>query len=508
MRFDCHITLTASDTVVVGVRKSGTGGWKYSAPRTGSTVDLVLYNFDPSYTYEYRVVTTDDSTTATALTGGPSLPTLVGDIKWQITRSLDSKAKYVLLDAVDCQHTMGQYYLLVLNTITGRVVWYQDINAATGGTTTSLRGWSYTPDGTILAATSAGEIYEWGWDGAAVAGPVDLGAGECQGAASDNGPCAHHDVARGPDGSTYAIMGSMDFTYDPSTNANFSGCHSGSDYVDSYINDGFREYDSSWATTVDVTLIGDLGYDPDADPGPSPSCNTMYWLGYFDTNHLVEDWTHVNAISAFGTLSGDRVALSSRVWSDVILVDPASPSTPLWRLSGTWDADSRGDFTMANAGGVSGPTDFGGQHNVEAHLGQVQMFDNRWETWDADTNARGICIDVDPMSGVATITRNWTMRRWDSVHSAYAGLDCHEGQGSAQIVPGSDGDNMLLDCGPQNIIQEIAEYDGGLTTAPLLDVSIDSDSTGGFDECQTQTDPTSASPAWYRAWPLGQLGEF
>lgn len=178
--------------------------------------------------------------------------------------------------------------------------------------------------------------------------------------------------------------------------------------MDSSLNHGVREDDSSRATTAGVTWIRELGHDPDAEPDPSPMCTTIDWLRYFATNHLVEDWTYVNALLAFGTLSGDRVALPSGVWGEVILV-------------------------------------------VEAPRGQVQMFDNRRETSDADIHARGIWI---------------------------------------------------------HIIQEIAEYDGGLTTAPLLDVSIDSDSTGGFDECKTQADPTSASPAWYRAWPLGQLGEF
>lgn len=71
---------------------------------------------------------------------------------------------------------------------------------------------------------------------------------------------------------------------------------------------------------------------------------------------------------------------------------------------------------------------------------------------------------------------------------------------------------MLLDCGPQAVIEELDEADGLVSRNPLLYLALDH--SGGRDYCAgplTDLGYLTDSPRdlkVYRAWPLLKLGDY
>lgn len=78
--------------------------------------------------------------------------------------------------------------------------------------------------------------------------------------------------------------------------------------------------------------------------------------------------------------------------------------------------------------------------------------------------------------------------------------------GSAVVVPGSMGANVLANCGPETVIEELDEGDGNATRDPLLYVALDH--SGVKDYCSDATELDASDINWYRAWPLLKLGDF
>ena len=513
MRFDCFVELDGEDTARIGFRPTGSAQWNWSDWAVGTIIEFVLYNFTPGTTYEYKIVVAGGSpqTTATTLTGGPSLPTLLDDLNLQVTNSAGAHSTYVMFDTYDCEGvvaTTPMQYLVVVEADSGEIVWYQDVDAVTDGAT--ITGWSYTSDDTILAIVDRAYVYEWALDGSDVITAEDFsddclmdGTGD-----PDEGPCPHHDAFRCADnGKTYVVTGTFDSTILPTDTTDFGGSSTCNSW-DGFVDDGARIYNSTFSSYADHTLMADMDFDPSVDGGPLPDDCTgpYYWgaLGFHSGINAV-DWTHVNSVSAVKPGTTDRLNLSLRQWSEVLRYNPTTTSVD-WALNGL--APGTYGFTLQLGPGISGGTaDFGGQHHFTEDDGLFLMFDNG-NMGGSTHDARALQIDIDtsPDPDEATILRSWEMREYGT---PWNGLTC-SGLGNAVMLPGTQGKNVLATCGPETTIQEIDEYDGQQTTDPVLEVSLDNDGTGGWDHCSTGTDPTgSGNPnRFYRAWPLLELGEF
>jgi len=284
--------------------------------------------------------------------------------------------------------------------------------------------------------------------------------------------------------------------------------------------------DSTYTTSSDYTLKNDMGFDPYADGGPrAPYSDTVplpsgysafselagYWGNAFDPSYHPVDWTHVNSVSAFDLSGNERITLSSREWSEIIRFDPNADSV-LWTLNGN-DPSGYGGFTILNDTGITGPLNFYGQHDVTTHQGDLLLFDNRMNGTTSSAGARAIRVSVDTTSMQATIEKNWTMRKPTS-HDL---MTCDR-FGSATIVPTTEGNNVLVDCGPKTTIEELGvapldlidQSNGSVTEDPFLYIHLDDDATDGWDFCTTAADPTGMFPPqfWYRAWPMLGFGEF
>jgi hypothetical protein len=498
MRFDCTINLSNSDTVRVGRRPQTGGPWKWSLWRTGDPVTIVLYNFDPDVDYEYKwEISSGGGTGAINLTGGPDLPTDLDDLDLDVTRNTGALTNYVMFDTMDCTGTLE--YLVAVDTTGGHVAWYQDIEAAASLADARITGWSWTADNTLLTIVNRSYLYEWALDGSETATPIDLSP-TCSKGAGDQGECPHHDAFRSDDnGKTYVATGTMDLSLLPSDTTDFDyyPCNT----LDGFVDDGVRVYASGFGSSADHSLMVDMGFAPDVDGGPNPVCpaDSTYWEEFgFDASYDVIDWTHVNSTTAIDIGGNERVRLSLREWDQIVNYDPDTRTVD-WVLNGTDPA--RSDFALAMDAGVSGHPDFGGQHHVTHVPGGLLMFDNR-EHADAGTTARAIQIDLDLMGWDATIVKSWALRETGSQDP----IDCTF-LGSAVLVPGSGGEHVLANCGPETLIQELGESDGELTVDPLLEISLDRSSAGGWDYCDGGGGPATRGH-FYRAWPLAQLGEF
>lgn len=93
-----------------------------------------------------------------------------------------------------------------------------------------------------------------------------------------------------------------------STYAGYSG-------LDSFVEEGFRAYSSTWLSWGDFGTIADMEKDPTVFGGPHPECGggygSSYWLNVLDGSYSPCDWMHVNAITAMQVGSTERVARST-----------------------------------------------------------------------------------------------------------------------------------------------------------------------------------------------------
>jgi hypothetical protein len=395
-----------------------------------------------------------------------------------LTVSGSQKTNYVMFETPGTGSS--RRYIAIVNVSGGFICWYQDVQDAVSSS--RITGWSYTDDNTVLAVLNQGYLYEWDLDGS-VLHSENLSA-DCQGGTGDEGPCPHHDAYRNPDnGRTYLTMGSI---YDVVTPPVANPTYTGETGLDSFVEDGYRGFSSDWSSHSDYGTIADMSQDPNTYGGPRPECLTTYWTGTLDASYSPCDWTHANGISAMQVGSTVRVYLSLRNWDRIVAWDPVS-ETVKWELSG-YDNSNVGDLALSLDSGVTGDANFYGQHHVTYHNGDLLMFDNRRnpET-GASSDARAIQVEIDASEGVktATIVKSWVMRTY-TTHNAIT--TCGNGQGSAVVVPGSSGNNALVDCGIQALVQELDEPDGSTDYDPLF--------------------PMSPGGTIYRAYPLITVGEF
>jgi len=216
MRFNCgvDVVLDADDSVQVGFRPVGAGAWKWSDPRPVHTpsdhVDIMLYNFTPgiSYQYKVRLVDADISTSAAGL-GTPQLPARLADLKLTTSHTSACKTNYVLFDMVDfCNGSPNLKYLIAVRVNDGAIVWYQDIYAATGSYG-QINGWSINDDDPmfpiLLVIVDQTYLYQMALDGTTTL--VEDFSADCSAASTDAGPCPHHDVFYCADnGKTYLLL--------------------------------------------------------------------------------------------------------------------------------------------------------------------------------------------------------------------------------------------------------------------------------------------------------------
>lgn len=454
---------------------------------------MALYNFEPDQAYIFRCQDSSGNTVNGSLSPDPTLPALLADLNLTVDREYDTHSNYVLVDTPDCQR--DQHYLAsIRNSAFGwHINWYQHIEGETEGT--RVTGWSWTDDGTILANVDQRYIYEWDLAGTLLH-TVDF-SDSCSGASGDVGPCPHHGSYRVPGSDNYYVLtGKADITtYNPASDAAlYAACTA----QDGFVDDGFQVYSSSFVLDDEYYYMDTMGADPALDAGPNGAvCASGYWGGPFADD--VIDWTHFNSVFATEIGGVTRVTLSSRLW-DMILRYLPGTNTVDWILGGQGAPYT--DFTLVNGAGVTGREDFGGQHNVsEVAGGDLLFFDNR--THIESGPVRAVQIDLDTTTSTATILRNWVMRRSGTSHTTFEFSDCN-GLGSANLVPGTSGEHVLVNCGPARVIQELDEYNGSTTLDPILHIELPSG-----DYCATSAETSPGEQFyWYRAWPLVEFGEF
>jgi hypothetical protein len=505
MRFDCNVELSESATVRIGFKPTSGALWNWSNWAIGDDVDFVLYNFVPDTTYEYKVEVDGGPTSrARTLTGGPTLPEYLDELYLQyfIRTGATPASNYVMFDTPDCQ--LDKNYLVIVDVSEQAIVWYQDVEEVSAGS--EITGWSYTTDKTILVSVDKAYVYEWNLDGSVERTISDFES-SCLTASGDEGPCPHHDVFRSADnGKTYVMTGSFDDSIAPADTDDYDA-PSACDSYDGFVDDGFREYNTTFTAYADHSLMADMGYDPSVDGGPNPQgcLGDGYWSEQgFDSSLDVVDWTHSNSVSVVQPGSHPYANISLRQWSQILRYDIDDESVE-WKIYGPNPANATySDFTLAAASGISATANFGGQHHLTEDDGLFLMFDNRDGIIGGDPT-RAIQFSLDHSSNVATIVRNWRMR----TPTYHTGLNCSR-LGSAVLVPGTSDQHVLANCGPSMTIQEIDEYDGGNTTDPVLQISLDNTTP---DLCEDpvideNTNPSADPARIYRAWPLLMLGEF
>ncbi len=151
---------------------------------------------------------------------------------------------------------------------------------------------------------------------------------------------------------------------------------------------------------------------------------------------------------------------------------------------------------------VAGPATFGWQHDVHMIDDTTMMlFDNQGNPGsELDTYASRV-LQIGLSFGrarSATIEKSWALVSNDET---LVPLSCPT-RGSAQLVPGGDGNGVLALCYASRAIEELDDPSGALT-APSLYVGL---SSPPEDACSTTTG--FAVDGWYRAYPLERLGDF
>jgi hypothetical protein len=377
------------------------------------------------------------------------------------------------------RHHLVVYRIYAPESPNGYVAWYHDIAAETGGVEVS--GFSLTEEGTILASVDKQHLYEWSFEGEALE-HEDFSAA-CSGAAGDVGPCPHHDAKRSELGTVWGIGAKLSAT--AATTWDSLPCTS------RFINDGvlgaFPYGSSRW-------LMDDLGYDPSVDPGPRAGdvmCETEYWTGRFESDADL-DWTHMNALET-ETVGGayDVLLLSLREWDQILRYRPGT-NTVQYRLS---PHAGRSDLALTIAAGLSGITDFHGQHDLTSKNGTLLFLDNRV----TGGNQRAVRVVPTPNPGagpaIATIDREWVL-----TNDVGVPLAACTNSGGVQMVPGTAGSTVLATCKQLNRIMELAHGDASELPPEMVLELVDG------DECATAG--ATAVQGWYRGYPLVDVGTF
>ena len=474
----------------VGFARRGTdcatGSWKMGRVQrfdTDHTLTWTLYNFEPGELYDYRVQL--GSEVECGELGSPTLPPALEALDLQFTKGA-YQTKYLVFDTDDCSATKdkgGKRYLIAVDAAAESIVWYLEVAARSTIGGLDLSGWRYQSD-RFLATVDKRYLYEWGWDGSVLAA-ADVAGEDCDGTKAA-GPCIHHDAVRSG-GMTYVISSKQSRMDGDGTS--WDVCGSDSRFLD----DGFQVLDDELSTAETLFLMRDLGYDPRQDGGPNVSeqepqgeCDASLWSNYFDPYATI-DWIHLNSIAP-STADGTAVFdLSVKEWDQVLRVDDAG--TLVWRLSPHADYS---DWRLRMSSGVSGAVSFADQHDVHAIASDtLVMFDN---TGDIE-GSRALRLTL--AEDVATIDRSWVV-----VDGEGTPLTCRI-EGSAQLVPGTEGERVLAMCSDAFAIVELADGSGNPAVPPLaVSLSEQDFCTEGGPELRR------GLRGWYRAFPVDQLGEF
>jgi hypothetical protein len=478
------------------------GPYKFAQPQVFDVDDTrtwKLYNFEPDTPYFYMVqigaagsYRTYCGELSTVDAPVPTVPENLDALALEVTRAPGAivHTKYVMLDTDDCG---GRGNLVVLDTGTGRIVWYLDVDAAAADLagTARLSGWRYQPgltstSGRILAMIGKERVAELGFDGLPINYVDSLG---CDGTGS--GPCFHHDAWKSDvTGKTYVLSTTQDLDTSPAGTAwDDVGCS-----VSYFNDDGFSVLTGPKVTDVGY-LMTDFGYDPATDGGPregDSACSSSTWGTNFAYDSI--DWTHINSISAASTVGGNEVIdVSLKQWDQIVRINPIT-NRVLWRLSPHEDYS---DLDLEMAPGVAGPASFGDQHDVHSDGdGHLLMLDNT-----GDAGSRVLRLSFQGALGMAPPTTAVIDRSWVLTNADGAPLECPI-EGSAEIVPGTTGDTVLALCNAAHTIAELSDSDGLIDGVPALVVSLPM-----IDVCPTGIS-LSAVAGWYRAFPLETVGEF
>ncbi len=520
MMYDVTVKVTdtyadAAHTAVVGFtdvapRRGATcssGPYKFSEPQVFDvdTRTWTLYNFQPGTTYYYKVrIGTAGSyknycgELSTADAPVPSLPDGLADLDLSVTRAPGATVhtNYVLMDTDDCGGRRALGYLLVVDTSTGAIVWYMDVDAAASDIAGSARlsGWRYQPgttakSGRILAIIGKKRVAEFGFDG------VQLSAIDSDGCDGDSaGPCFHHDAWKSDaTGKTFVVTTVQDLSTEPTdTSWDDVDCRAAL-----FNDDGFAVLSGTGEYTLssDRYLMQDYAYDPTMDGGPHAgqvACASPTWTTNFVYDAI--DWTHVNSLSAATAFGGYEVLdLSLKEWDQIIRIN-LNTNAIAWRLSG--DADYS-DLELVTAPGVSGPADFGDQHDVHSDgAGGLLMFDNT-----GDAASRVLQLSFSGGAGATPPTTATIEKSWVMVDAAGNPLSCPI-EGSGEQIAGTGGSSVLALCNADYTIAELSDPDGDPDSVPSLVISLPESGycPGGMDR--------DSIGGWFRAFPLETVGEF
>jgi hypothetical protein len=423
--------------------------------------------------------------------GTAQLPAELAALHFDYSKG-DYATRYVLMDTDDCGDSKTvRRHLLALDPETESIVWYLDVAARSTIGGTNLNGWRFQPGATdrFMGRVDKRYLYEWAWDGSVIAAK-DLGAdGECDG--TSQGPCIHHDAYRSDFSGKTFVIASAQSSLD-GTGTAWDMCDSDSRFLD----DGFQIWDADFVSSVTKSLMVDYGYDPTQDGGPNAetdadadSCDASIWQGAFDPYATI-DWTHLNSLTASSFGGAELLDLSLKGWDQVLRVDEWGAL--LWRLSASPEYS---DWQLAIGHGIEGDATFAGQHDVHAVAqDSLMMLDNLGSD---ETSSRVLRLALDEQTGVATIDRSWAI-----ADTSGTPLLCRL-EGSAQEVPGTEGESVLSMCNDAFSVVELADSTGA-AVAPELMITLPED---GF--C-TEGGPQGrfGIHGWYRAFPVEAIGEF
>jgi hypothetical protein len=493
------VTVTASShgadaahDATVGFARRGTdcetGTWMMGPVKRFETEDAltwILYNFKPGDPYDYKVQL--GSEIQCGELGSPALPASLGALNLTFTKG-QHQSNYLLFDTDDCAADPklgGQRYLLAVDPALESIVWYLDVagRSTIGGS--DLSGWRYQSD-RFLATVDKRYFYEWAWDGSVITAK-DVAGGGCDGTDA-YGPCIHHDAYRSEaSGKTYVVASEQSALDGVGTN--WDVCGGGSRFLD----DGFQVWSEDFSTVDTHLLMRDYGYDPHQDGGPNVAdqepdgaCDASLWSNYFDPYGTI-DWIHLNSIAASTSDGTELLDLSIKEWDQVVRID--ENGGVVWRLS---PHAAYSDWGLRISPDLAGPASFGAQHDVHPiSTDSLLMFDNTGDV------AGSRVLRLNLAGDIATIDRSWVV-----VDASGNALTCRV-EGSAQLVPYTDGARVVAMCNDAFTVVELVDASGNASVPPLA-VSLPEK---GFC-AEGGPELRQGLRGWYRAFPVDRLGDF